>query len=126
MDFFKELPHFIVKAGPILSNIYGADWENRLEVLIWLRFYHIIKKGLFNIPFYLYCLVYLSKTEFIVLCLFLCLFLIYQAKELQANFVHLSILSRWLLFQLHLLLCLLVYRSILFVDCSAGTIWLQK
>jgi hypothetical protein len=40
--------------------------------------------------------------------------------------VHLSILSRWLLFQLHLLLCLLVYRSILFVDCSAGTIWLQK
>lgn len=47
VDFFKELPHFIVKAGPILSNIYGADWENRLE-----------------------------------------------AKELQANFVHLSILSR--------------------------------
>ncbi|KAJ6713937.1 hypothetical protein OIU85_025548 [Salix viminalis] len=47
VDFFKELPHFIVKAGPILSNIYGSDWENRLE-----------------------------------------------AKELQANFVHLSILSR--------------------------------
>ena len=126
MDFFKELPHFIVKAGPILSNIYGADWENRLEVLIWLRFYHIIKKGLFNIPFYLYWLVYLSKTELIVLCLFLCLFLFYQAKELQANFVHLSILSRWLLFQLHLLLCLMVYRSILFVDYSAGTIWLKN
>ncbi|XP_065867639.1 retinoblastoma-related protein [Euphorbia lathyris] len=46
-DFFKELPQYVVKAGPILSNIYGADWESRLE-----------------------------------------------AKELQANFVHLSILSR--------------------------------
>ncbi|KAE9592790.1 hypothetical protein Lal_00029063 [Lupinus albus] len=30
-DFFRELPQFIVKAGPILSNIYGTDWENRLE-----------------------------------------------------------------------------------------------
>ncbi|MED6145195.1 Retinoblastoma- protein 1 [Stylosanthes scabra] len=30
-DFFKELPQFVVKAGPILSNIYGSDWENRLE-----------------------------------------------------------------------------------------------
>lgn len=47
VDFFKELPQFLVKSGPILSNIYGADWENRLE-----------------------------------------------AKELQANFVHLSILSK--------------------------------
>jgi retinoblastoma-like protein 1 len=32
-DFFKELPQFVVKAGPILSNLYGSDWENRLEVL---------------------------------------------------------------------------------------------
>ena len=32
-DFFKELPQFVVKAGPTLSNIYGTDWENRLEVL---------------------------------------------------------------------------------------------
>ncbi|XP_050232092.1 retinoblastoma-related protein [Mercurialis annua] len=47
VDFFKELPQYVVKAGPILSNMYGADWESRLE-----------------------------------------------AKELQANFVHLSILSR--------------------------------
>ncbi|KAH9686368.1 retinoblastoma-related protein 1 [Citrus sinensis] len=31
VDFFKELPQFLVKSGPILSNIYGADWENRLE-----------------------------------------------------------------------------------------------
>lgn len=34
VDFFKELPQFVVKAGPTLSNIYGADWENRLEVLV--------------------------------------------------------------------------------------------
>lgn len=32
VDFFKELPQFIIKAGPILSNQYGADWEKRLEV----------------------------------------------------------------------------------------------
>ncbi|KAL7171882.1 hypothetical protein ACSBR2_036525 [Camellia fascicularis] len=48
VDFFKELPQFIVKAGPILSNQYGTDWEKRLE-----------------------------------------------AKELQANFVHLSLLSKY-------------------------------
>ncbi|XP_022945471.1 retinoblastoma-related protein-like isoform X1 [Cucurbita moschata] len=48
VEFFKELPQFVVKAGPVLSNIYGADWENRLE-----------------------------------------------AKELQANFVHLSLLSKY-------------------------------
>ncbi|CAN1813540.1 Retinoblastoma-related protein [Linum perenne] len=47
LDFFKELPQFVMKVGPILSNIYGSDWEKRLE-----------------------------------------------AKELQANFVHLSTLSR--------------------------------
>nr|B1ABS0.1 RecName: Full=Retinoblastoma-related protein [Pilosella officinarum]ABZ85632.1 retinoblastoma-related protein [Pilosella officinarum] len=48
VDFFKELPQFIVKTGPILSNLYGSDWETRL-----------------------------------------------QAKELQANFVHLSLLSKF-------------------------------
>ncbi|CAN4090976.1 unnamed protein product [Withania somnifera] len=48
LDFFKELPHFIIKVGPILSNLYGSDWEKRL-----------------------------------------------QAKELQTNFVHLSILSKY-------------------------------
>ncbi|XAR48259.1 hypothetical protein NMG60_11031016 [Bertholletia excelsa] len=48
VDFFKELPQFIVKAGPILSNQYGEDWEKKLE-----------------------------------------------AKELQANFVHLSLLSKY-------------------------------
>ncbi|GLT64968.1 hypothetical protein SLA2020_374270 [Shorea laevis] len=31
VDFFKELPQFVVKAGPVLSNMYGEDWENRLE-----------------------------------------------------------------------------------------------
>ncbi|KAL9298301.1 hypothetical protein ACSQ67_024197 [Phaseolus vulgaris] len=30
-DFFKELPQFVVKAGPTLSNLYGTDWENKLE-----------------------------------------------------------------------------------------------
>ncbi|XP_060178907.1 retinoblastoma-related protein 1 isoform X1 [Lycium barbarum] len=48
LDFFKELPQFIVKVGPILSNLYGSDWEKRL-----------------------------------------------QAKELQTNFVHLSLLSKY-------------------------------
>ncbi|KAF8109485.1 hypothetical protein N665_0095s0057 [Sinapis alba] len=48
VDFFKELPQFVVKAGPVLCELYGADWENRL-----------------------------------------------QAKELQANFVHLSLLSKY-------------------------------
>ncbi|KAB2613355.1 retinoblastoma-related protein-like [Pyrus ussuriensis x Pyrus communis] len=32
VDFFKELPQFVVKAGSILSNIYGVDWGNKLEV----------------------------------------------------------------------------------------------
>ncbi|GMN55572.1 hypothetical protein TIFTF001_024684 [Ficus carica] len=31
VDFFKELPQFLVKAGSILSGRYGTDWENRLE-----------------------------------------------------------------------------------------------
>lgn len=48
LDFFKELPQFIVKVGPILSNLYGSGWEKRL-----------------------------------------------QAKELQTNFVHLSLLSKY-------------------------------
>ncbi|KAL0743848.1 hypothetical protein Bca4012_085361 [Brassica carinata] len=48
VDFFKELPQFVVKAGHVLCELYGADWENRL-----------------------------------------------QAKELQANFVHLSLLSKY-------------------------------
>lgn len=47
IDFFKEMPQFVLKAGPVLSSIYGPDWEKRLE-----------------------------------------------AKELQANFVHMSVLSQ--------------------------------
>lgn len=47
VDFFKELPQFLVKAGPVLSKMYGEDWENKLE-----------------------------------------------AKELQTDFVHLSLLSK--------------------------------
>ncbi|GJS84763.1 retinoblastoma-related protein [Tanacetum coccineum] len=48
VDFFKELPQFVVKTGPVLSDLYGSDWETRLQV-----------------------------------------------KELQANFVHLSFLSKY-------------------------------
>ncbi|KAH9623773.1 hypothetical protein KSS87_020422, partial [Heliosperma pusillum] len=48
VDFFKELPQFVVRVGPVLSVIYGLEWEKRLE-----------------------------------------------AKELQANFVHLSCLSNY-------------------------------
>ncbi|XP_022765705.1 retinoblastoma-related protein-like isoform X1 [Durio zibethinus] len=47
VDFFKELPQIVVKAGAGLSNMYGEDWESRLE-----------------------------------------------AKEMQANFMHLSLLSK--------------------------------
>uniref|UniRef100_A0A7N1A0T2 Retinoblastoma-related protein n=1 Tax=Kalanchoe fedtschenkoi TaxID=63787 RepID=A0A7N1A0T2_KALFE len=48
VEFFKELPPFVMKVGPTLLKLYGADWERRLEV-----------------------------------------------KELQANFVHLSLLSKY-------------------------------
>ncbi|XP_074286888.1 retinoblastoma-related protein-like [Silene latifolia] len=48
VDFFKELPQFVARVGPVLSDIYGLEWEKRLE-----------------------------------------------AKELEANFVHLSCLSNY-------------------------------
>ncbi|XXG49723.1 hypothetical protein AAC387_Pa02g3819 [Persea americana] len=48
VDFLKEMPQFSLKAGHVLSNLYGPDWEKRLET-----------------------------------------------KELQANFVHLSLLSKY-------------------------------
>lgn len=31
MDFFKEMPQFLVKAGYILNTLYGSDWEKRLQ-----------------------------------------------------------------------------------------------
>ncbi|CAN8269422.1 unnamed protein product [Cochlearia groenlandica] len=31
VDFFRELPQFMIKAGPVLCELYGADWENRLQ-----------------------------------------------------------------------------------------------
>lgn len=34
VDFFRELPEFVVKAGPVLCELYGSDWENRLQVLL--------------------------------------------------------------------------------------------
>lgn len=33
VDFFRELPQYVVKAGPVLRELYGEDWENRLQVL---------------------------------------------------------------------------------------------
>nr|QYW07157.1 retinoblastoma-related protein 2 [Dimocarpus longan] len=32
VDFFKEWPQFVVKTDPMVRNVYGADWENKLEV----------------------------------------------------------------------------------------------
>lgn len=34
VEFFKELPQFLAKAGPILKTPYGDDWERRLQVPI--------------------------------------------------------------------------------------------
>lgn len=34
VDFFKEWPQFALKADAIVRNIYGADWENKLEVCV--------------------------------------------------------------------------------------------
>ncbi|KAF5192402.1 Retinoblastoma-related protein [Thalictrum thalictroides] len=48
IDFFKEMSQFVLKAGPVLRKIYGADWEKRLE-----------------------------------------------AKELQANYIHMNLLSKY-------------------------------
>lgn len=81
MDFFKELPHFVVKLGPVLSKMYGEDWENRLEVVKFLCI--------------LLLLMYVWFVKHFTFSCFLNLFVfIYQAKELQANFVHLSLLSK--------------------------------
>ncbi|KAJ6846103.1 retinoblastoma-related protein-like isoform X2 [Iris pallida] len=30
--FFKEVPQFSLKAGPILGGLFGSDWEKRLEL----------------------------------------------------------------------------------------------
>lgn len=32
VEFFKELPHFLVKVGPIVQQMYGDEWEKRLQV----------------------------------------------------------------------------------------------
>lgn len=57
MDFFKELPQFVVKAGSILSHLYGTDWENRIEVLLssnlCLCFERDVLFGVFDIVFYI-------------------------------------------------------------------------
>lgn len=33
VDFFKEMPQFCLKAGYIISGLYGSNWEKRLEVV---------------------------------------------------------------------------------------------
>ncbi|XP_031388847.1 retinoblastoma-related protein isoform X2 [Punica granatum] len=48
VDFFKELPQYLIKARAILDHMYGADWKSKLET-----------------------------------------------KEMQANFVHLNLLSQY-------------------------------
>ena len=58
VDFFKELHQFVVKAGPTLSNVYGADWENRLEVLVWQQFMPIIKKYCLNMCLFIWALIH--------------------------------------------------------------------
>ncbi|XP_073129944.1 retinoblastoma-related protein [Henckelia pumila] len=43
VDFFKELPQFLIKVGSILSNLYGGDWEKRIEAKeIQTNFVHLI------------------------------------------------------------------------------------
>lgn len=32
LDFYKELHQFLIKVGSILSNLYGENWEKKLEV----------------------------------------------------------------------------------------------
>lgn len=34
VEFFKELPHFLVKVGPAIKRMYGDEWEKRLEVCL--------------------------------------------------------------------------------------------
>ncbi|KAL2610328.1 hypothetical protein R1flu_028901 [Riccia fluitans] len=31
IDFFKEIPQILAKVGPELTNMYGQDWEKRLQ-----------------------------------------------------------------------------------------------
>ncbi|GKV39649.1 hypothetical protein SLEP1_g47391 [Rubroshorea leprosula] len=49
VDFFKELPQFVVNAGPVLSNLFGEDWENKLEVKeLQTNFVHLSLLSLFS------------------------------------------------------------------------------
>lgn len=59
VDFFRELPQFVVKAGPVLLEIYGPDWENRLQVLPNLFIYtFIFSLSVLNM-FFLTCVILL-------------------------------------------------------------------
>ncbi|KAK1386423.1 hypothetical protein POM88_014647 [Heracleum sosnowskyi] len=49
VDFFKEVPQFIVKVGPILCNLYGPNWEKKLEAKeLQANFVHMTLLKLFN------------------------------------------------------------------------------
>ncbi|PKA47582.1 Retinoblastoma-related protein [Apostasia shenzhenica] len=81
VDFFKEVPHFCLKADHVLSSHYGSDWEKRVEVS---RKFELL-------------------TSYLILPhpdpdgnhQFFSTFSDDQLKELQANFEHLCYLSRF-------------------------------
>lgn len=62
MDFFKELPQFVVKAGFTLSHLYGTDWENRLEVFVKILYFYILEYCLIlHLSFFFYLYANLSE-----------------------------------------------------------------
>lgn len=83
VDFFKELPQFIIKSGPILSNQYGADWEKRLQVIIavkfGLRFWKVVPMHVL----FLFCFVLFLSTLFghLIMMLSFSSFLFLQTGE---------------------------------------------
>lgn len=58
VDFFRELPQFVVKAGSVLGELYGADWENRLQVLPNFSIYTFSFSLLFNLGYFLLIFTY--------------------------------------------------------------------
>lgn len=58
VDFYKELHQFLIKVGSILSNLYGEDWEKRLEVVNDLEFsYNLADMLLLACFFFLSCFI---------------------------------------------------------------------
>jgi retinoblastoma-like protein 1 len=60
VEFFKELPQFLAKAGSTLKSLYGEDWERRLQVkevqanfvhlMVLYNYYRRIYQHLFIFP----------------------------------------------------------------------------